>query len=170
VALFPRPRVAVQRYYPSMRMAGADVAIPTRWLTLKAEAAHFWSRTSGTDEYAQYVIQGERTSGEWLFVFGYAGEALTRRRSPAAFAPDRGLTGSFLGRAGYTISPTRSLAIEGALRQDGSGVWLRNEFTQAWGQHWRAIAAVVVIAGKRDDFLGQYRRNSHATLGFRYSF
>jgi hypothetical protein len=44
------------------------------------------------------------------------------------------------------------------------------EYSQARGQHWRATLAGVVIAGSRDDFLGQYNRNSHAAITVRYSF
>src|ERR1044072_4756572 len=46
---------------------GGDVAIPLRWLTLKAEAAHFSSTDSRPDQYALYVLQLERQVGEWFF-------------------------------------------------------------------------------------------------------
>ena len=56
------------------------------------------------------------------------------------------------------------------MRQNGKGVWLKSEYSQALGQHWRATAAFTVIRGAAGDFLGQYRRNSHLTLALRYSF
>ena len=34
----------------------------------------------------------------------------------------------------------------------------------------RVTAAGVLIGGEPDDFLGQYRRNSHGSLVLRYSF
>ena len=163
-------RVDVMRVYPVIRAYGADAAVPTRWLTVKGEAAYFTSRSPGTDEYVLYVVQVERQSGEWLVVGGYAGEAVTARRAALTFAPDRGLTRSFVARASYTIDSERSAAIEGAARQNARGAYVKAEYSQARGQHWRATVALVVIRGEPDDFLGQFRRNSHVTLDVRYSF
>jgi hypothetical protein len=162
--------VRLQRYYPQMRMYGGDAAIPLHLVTIKGEAAYFTSSTKTADEYLLYVIQVERQAGEWFFVGGYAGEALTTRRSPLDFAPDRGLTRAFLARAGYTINTNRSIAFETAARQNGKGVWAKIEYSQAFGQHWRATAGFALIRGSDSDFLGQYHRNSHALLALRYSF
>jgi hypothetical protein len=163
-------RFNLVRRYPSMRSYGGDAAIPTRWFTIKAEAAYSTSDTPGTDDYALYVIQLERQSGEWQFVGGYAGERVTTRRAAATFAPDRGLAPSVVARAAYTIDPNRSVAFEGAARVNGRGVYSKVEYSQARGQHWRATVGAVLIGGPSDDFLGQYRRNSHAAVGLRYSF
>jgi hypothetical protein len=163
-------RVDLQRFYARMRMYGADAAVPLRWLTVKGEAAYFTSPTPQADEYVQYVVQLERQTGEWFLVGGYAGEAVTRRRSPFDFAPDRGLARSFLGRASYTIDARRSAAFEFAVRENGDGVWIRTEYSHLIGNHWRATAGFTLIRGDRADFLGQYRRNSHALLAIRYSF
>ena len=76
---------------------GADAAMPTRWFTVKGEAAYFTSSSPATDEYVLYVVQLERQTGEWVFVGGYAGEAVTERRAALTFAPDRGLTRSIVG-------------------------------------------------------------------------
>jgi hypothetical protein len=172
--LTPTPQggiVDVQRFYPKMLMAGGDIVIPTRWLSIKGEAAHFSSTDERADEYALYVIQLERQSGEWFFVGGYAGEAVTRHGTRAAdFAPDRGLTKTLLGRAGYTIDANRSVAFEAAVRQNGDGIWIKNEYSHALGQHWRVTLNAILIRGDIGDFLGQYRRNSHALVVFRYSF
>jgi hypothetical protein len=172
--LVPTPEgaiVDVRRFHPKMLMAGGDIVIPTRWVSLKGEAAHFSSTDERADEYALYVIQLERQSGEWFFIGGYAGEAVTRRGTRAAdFAPDRGLTKTLLGRAGYTIDANRSVAFEAAVRQDGDGIWIKNEYSHAVGQHLRVTLGATIIGGSIDDFLGQYRRNSHATVVFRYSF
>jgi len=156
--------------YPSMRSFGGDVAMTTRWFTIKGEAAYSTSSTPGTDDYLLYVIQLERQSGEWQFIGGYAGEVVTTRRGGAAFAPDRGLTRSIVARAAYTIDSNRSVAFEGAVRQNGRGVYSKVEYSQARGQHWRATAGAVLIGGRSDDFLGQYNRNSHVAVGLRYSF
>jgi hypothetical protein len=147
-----------------------DAAVPTRWFTIKGEAAYFTSASPATDEYVLYVVQLERQTGEWLLVAGYAGEAVTERRAALTFAPDRGLARSVVGRASYTIDPNRSASIEAAVRQDGGGVYVKPEYSQAYGQHWRTTVAAVGIAGRADDFLGQYRRNSQITLTLRYSF
>lgn len=164
------PEIAVRRVYPSIRAYGADAALPTRWFTLKGEMAYVTSDAPGTDEYALYVVQIERQTGEWALVGGYAGEAVTVRRAPLAFAPDRGLARSLVGRASYTLDANRSLAFEAALRQDGSGSYTKVEYSQARGQHWRATAGGAVIRGEPADFLGQYRLNSHLSLTLRYSF
>ena len=95
---------------------------------------------------------------------------MSKRRAAIAFAPDRGLTRSFVGRASYTIDANRSAAVETAVRQNGRGAYAKGEYSQARGQHWRATAMAILIAGDRDDFLGQYRRNSHVSLMLRYSF
>jgi hypothetical protein len=163
--------VTLQKFYPKMRMIGADAAIPLRQFGVKAEVAHFRSSDLRVDQYTQYVIQLERHSGEWNFVGGYAGESVSRAGTQTTdFAPDRGLSKTFLGTARYTIDANRSIAFEGSLRQNGDGGWLRTEYSQAVGQHWRATVNFSLIRGEPDDFLGQYRFNSHATVLVRYSF
>jgi len=164
------PAVLVTRIYPRIRTYGADVAVPTRWFTLKGEAAYFTSSSPRTDEYVLYVAQIERQSGEWVIVGGYAGEAVTARRATLTFAPDRGMTRSIVGRASYTIDPIRSVAFETAVRQTGDGFYAKAEYSQARGQHWRATVMSVVIGGQPDDFLGQYSHNSHVEATLRYSF
>ena len=152
-------------------MYGGDAAIP-----LKADHSqsrggllhihHQNRRTSTRCTWCRL----ERQAGEWFFIGGYAGQAVTEHRSIFDFAPDRGLTRAFLGRAGYTIDTNRSIALETAVRQNGQGVWTKLEYSQALGSHWRATAGFTLIRGDQGDFLGQYRRNSHAVLALRYSF
>jgi len=167
----PAPlRVELTRSYPAIRTYGADAAVPTRWFTVKGEAAYFTSSSAAADEYVLYVVQLERQTGEWVIVGGYAGEAVTTRRSTLVFAPDRGLTRSIVARASYTIDPTQSIAFEGAVRQNADGVYAKAEYSQARGQHWRTTISGVAIGGRADDFLGQYRRNSHLKASLRYSF
>ncbi|HWR54345.1 MAG TPA: hypothetical protein VN428_24775 [Bryobacteraceae bacterium] len=164
------PQVVVARNFAQMRMYGGDAAIPLRPFTLKGEAAYFTSSNPLVNDYGLYVVQAERDVGEWTLVGGYAGQWSSRTPRGLDFAPDRGLTKAFLGRASYTIDTNRSLAFEAAVRQSGDGVWLKSEYSQAFGQHWRATAGFTLIRGDREDFLGQYRRNSHAILALRYSF
>ena len=52
----------------------------------------------------------------------------------------------------------------------GIEIYAKAEYSQAQGQHWRATVTGAAIAGHRDDFLGQYRRNSHVVAALRYSF
>lgn len=163
-------RVEFSRFYPRLRMYGADAAAPLPWFTLKGEAAYFTTTTPQADEYVLYVVQLERQAGEWTFGGGYAGQYVTERRNTLDFAPDRGLTRAVLGRAAYTIDTNRSLALETAVRQNGQGSWVKAEYSQALGQHWRATAALAWMRGQEGDFLGQYYRNSHAMLVLRYSF
>jgi hypothetical protein len=163
--------VDIRRFHPQLTMAGAAAVISTSLFTIKGEAAHFSSNDERADEYALYVLQLERQSGEWFFVGGYAGEWLTDDGTRAAtFAPDRGLTRTFLGRAGYTIDVNRSIAFEAAVRENADGLWIKSEYSQAFGQHWRLTATATLIRGEPTDFLGQYRRNFHAILLIRYSF
>ena len=164
------PAIEVQRYFPKLRMYGGDAAIPLKWFSIKTEGGYFTSTNPKIDEYVQYVIQLERQSGEWSLVGGYAGEYVTQKRSQLDFAPDRGLSRAFLGRAGYTLGPTQSISFEAALRQTGKGAWVKSEYSRMIGKHWRATVGFTVIRGDAADFLGQYRRNSHATLALRYSF
>jgi hypothetical protein len=162
--------VAIHRYYPHMRMYGGDLAVPFPHLTLKAEAGYFTSRDPRVDEYGLFVIQLERQAGEWSFIGGYAGQVITAHGSSANFSPIRGSTRAFVARAGYTIDTNRGVSCEMVIRQNGGGMYLKPEYTQAAGQHWRVTAGFVLIAGREADFLGQYRRNSHLILSVRYSF
>jgi hypothetical protein len=162
--------IALQRTYAPLRMLGGDAALPLRWFTVKGETA--WVSTSSTtaDDVMLFVIQLERQTGEVSLVGGYAGEVITEQRSTFDFAPDRGLARAFLGRAGYTIGPTREVAFEAAVRQNLDGVWLEGQFSESVGAHWRWTVAGVAIAGDERDFIGQYRRNSHLLATLRYSF
>lgn len=163
-------RVELLRIYPDMRMYGGDIVVPLPWLTIKGEAGYFRNPDHRTDEYVLYVVQVERQTGEWVLVGGYAGEAVTEQRTSITFAPDRGLTHAFVGRAAYTLDPNRSIAFDGVQRDNGDGTWLRVEYSQAFRAHWRGTVTGTVIMGKRTDFLGQYDRNSHITTSLRYSF
>jgi hypothetical protein len=164
------PQFAVQRFYPQLRMYGADAAAPLGPVTVKGEAAYFTSTNPQSDEYVLYVLQLERQAGEWSFVGGYAGQATTLRRSTVGFSPSRGFARSLVAHASYTIDTNRSLTLETVVRQDLGGAWLRAEYSQAFGQHVRVTAAYALIRGEPDDFIGQYRLNSHALVTLRYSF
>jgi hypothetical protein len=161
----------VRRYCPGLRLYGVDAAVPTRWVTAKAEAAYVTTPRIKSDEYLLYVLQLERQQGGWVMVGGYAGEVVTAATgNPFQFSPERGLARSLLGRAEYTISPVRSLTFTGAARQNGAGTWLRAEYSQMLGRHWRATAGFTWIRGTATDSLGQYHRNSFASVALRYSF
>lgn len=160
----------VDRFYQRMRMWGGDAAMPTRWFTLKGEAGFFTSPDKVSDEYVLYVVQLERQTGEWLLIGGYVGEVVTEDRLSVTFAPDRGLARTIVGRASYTIDANRSMAIEGSVRQNGDGLYVKGEYSQARGQHWRTTVSAALIRGEPDDFLGQYRLNSHFAVALRYSF
>ncbi len=163
------PSVLLERTYPRLRLYGGDIAVPLSWFTVKSEAAYLTSSTPGAQEYVLYVLQVERFVREWSFVGGYAGSYTTREpENPLQFAADRGIAKSFVGRAGLTIDANRSMAIETAIRANGS--FVRYEYTHASGQHWRTTAGAAWIRGNIADFLGQYRRNSYASLAIRYSF
>ncbi len=117
-----------------------------------------------------YVVELERQIGEWLLDGGYAGEVVTKPSTELLFSPERGLAKSFIARASYTVDPRRSLSIEGAVRQNGRGLYVKGEFSRAMGQHWRLTAAGIGIGGRDDDFLGQFQRNSHVSASLRFSY
>jgi hypothetical protein len=165
-----QPLVALRRTYAPLRMIGGDAAVPLRWVTVKGETAWLSTTSTSADDTILYVIQLERQSGELSLVGGYAGQIVTERRSTFDFAPDRGLTRAFLGRAGYTIGPTRDVSFEAAVRQNLDGVWVKGQYSEAVGGHWRWTIAGAVIGGREHDFIGQYRRNSHLLATLRYSF
>ncbi len=161
--------IRTQRFYPTLEMYGADAAVQLPWVTIKGESGYFKTTTPGAQEYLLYVIQVERQVKEWSLVGGYAGNVLTNGpENPAQFAPDRGFARSFVGRAALTIDVNRSVAVETAIRANGS--FARFEYSQAIGLHWRVTPGVAWLRGAAGDFLGQYRRNSYASLAVRYSF
>jgi hypothetical protein len=162
--------VALTRSYPALRTYGGEFAVPTSLFTLKGEAAWFTSPTSPHEEYVLYVVEVERQTGEWLLDLGYAGEVVTQARDVTSFAAERGVADAIIGRASYTIDPRRSLDIEGAARRNGGGLYVKGEYSQTFGRHWRLTLAAAGIGGDDDDFLGQYRRNSHASATLRLSY
>ncbi len=158
------------RTYPELRLYGVDAAVPLRWFTVKTEAAYYTSPDHQQDDYVIYVIQFERQIKELSIVAGYAGDAITARTPEAQFSPELGFARAILAAARYTIDSNRSVALDAAVRQNGEGSWLRAEYSQAFGQHWRATAGYSWIRGDDSDFLGQFHRNSFALLALRYSF
>lgn len=158
------------RTYPELRLYGADAAVPLHWFTVKTEAAYYTSPDHQQDEYVIYVIQLERQIKELSIVAGYAGDAITARTPTLQFSPELGFARAILAHAQYTIDSDRSVSVDAAVRQNGQGSWLRAEYSQAFGQHWRATAGYSWIRGDDDDFLGQFHRNSFALLALRYSF
>lgn len=165
--------IPITRTYRGIHSYGADLAAPKKWFTVKAEATYVTRGDLFADDYIQYVLQLERQSGEWVFVGGYAGELGTPSQTSFVsllFESERGLSRAVIARASYTLGPNRSVAFEGAVRQNGRGVYAKAEYSQARGQHWRATIAAVAIGGRDDDILGQYHHNSHVALTLRYSF
>ncbi len=165
----------VQRFYPKIRSYGTDAAIPFRLFTLKTEAAWFQSRETSpnaprSDSYVLWVAQLERQVRQWTFAAGYAGQTVLDHRYPFSFDPERGLTKSLIGKAVYNLDAPTSFSIETATRQDGHGTWTSAELSRQLADHWRLIGGLTVIAGSREDFLGEYRRNSFGVLRVRYSF
>ena len=162
--------LAFRLTFPSMRMYGGDAVVPSRWVTIKGEGGYFTSDDPNADDYVLFVVELERQQGEVLVAGGYAGEYVTSQRAVGRFAPDRGMTRALIGRASYTIDPNRSAAVESAVRTNLDGMYVKAEYSQARGDHWRTTIAMAYLGGQADDFLGQYRRNSHIVLSLRYSF
>jgi hypothetical protein len=162
--------VDVTRTYPELTSVGGDLAVPLPWMTVKGEAAWYGSSTATARTFLLYVVQVERPWRDWLFLGGYVGEQVARSGTLVRFAPDEALAQAFTGRVSYTIDTNRDLVFEAAARQNGNAFIGRVEYSQALGQHLRMTAGLRVIRGSPDDLVGQYRRNSAATLSWRYSF
>jgi len=165
----------VERFYPKIRSYGTDAAIPLRFVTLKTEAAWFQSREESinaprSDNYVLWVAQLERQYRQWIFVGGYAGQTIVEQHDPLYFDPERELTKSILAKATYNVDAPTSVSLSTVTRQDGRGTWITAEYTRRLAAHWRFIVGVTGIAGVRNDFLGEYRRNSFGVLRVRYSF
>ncbi len=161
---------AVQRFFPQLTAWGADVAAPLSWVTIKGEAEFFTSNDKRSDEFLLYVLQLEKQVRDLSLVGGYAGEIVVESRSPLFFNPERGFARSFTGRAQYVIDPRREVTFQGIVRQNGKGEMLELDYSQTFGQHWRATAGYTFIGGVDSDFIGEYHENSHATAALRYSF
>lgn len=157
------------RFFPSLRLYGGDAAVPLRWFTFKSEAAYYTSPHKDEDNYVLYVLELERQIHELTIAGGYAGDVILSRVSTPQFSPEQGLARAFLGRAMYQIGPTRSATMDWDVRQNGRGMFLRWQFSQAFGQHWRATGGFARLAGEEGDFLGQYHRNSYGIFSLRYS-
>jgi hypothetical protein len=162
--------VQLIRTYPRLRTYGADTTVPTSWATFKAEAAYFQSPSHLETEYVLYVLELERQVGEWLFDGGYAGEKVTENRGNLRFAADEGLARSIIAHASYTVDPRRTVTIEGAVKQNGDGFYIKGEFSEAVGKNWRVTVTGIGIAGSDTDFIGQYHRNSYGSVALRYNF
>ena len=101
---------------------------------------------------------------------GYAGEV---RHEPASSADGlprpRHDQGAHRTRVVHDRSePERGRRERRAQNRDG--MYVKAEYSQARGDHWRTTIAMAYLGGQADDFLGQYRRNSHVVLSLRYSF
>ena len=91
-------------------MVGGDFAIPTPWMTVKREARQFHFDDDRVDDYAliRRSAGAARPVSGPLSVASAEVRQITRQGSRfVGFAPDRGLTKTFLGRAGYTIDTNR---------------------------------------------------------------
>jgi hypothetical protein len=162
--------VDVTRTYPTLTSVGGDLAVPLPWMTIKGEAGWYGSSTAAARTFLLYVVQAERPWREWLFIGGYVGEQVERAGTLVRFDPDEALARAFTGRVAYTIDTNRSFVFEAAARQNGDAFVGRAEYSQTVGSHMRVTAGLRVIRGTPDDLVGQYRRNSAATLSWRYSF
>lgn len=163
-------RLHVTRTFPALRTYGGELYIPTSAFTIRSEAAYFRSPQATSDDYVLYVVEAERQSGEWLFTGGYTGEVVMTERAGASFAAERGVAKAIVGRAAYTIDPRRSIQMQAAVRQNGRGFYTKGEFSQTFGKYVRLTLTGVGIGGEDDDFLGRYRRNSHAAVTVRLSY
>ncbi len=162
--------IQLTRFYPELRGYGAELAVPTSWVTLKGEAEYYASPDNTNHEFIIYVAELERQVGEWMLSGGYIGESITRSGGTFRFAPDEGVAKSIIAHAAYTVDPQRTVTVEGAVRQSGDGAYVKGEFSEAFGSHWRITFTGVGITGNENDFIGQFNRNSNVSMTLRLSF
>jgi hypothetical protein len=160
----------IVRLFPTIRTYGTDVVVPGNLVNVKGEAVYFTSPEHTGDEYVLYVGELEHRWGHWLVEGGYAGEYLTKDRSEFSFDEDRGLAKSLIGRAAYGDDPRRSVTFDGAVRQNGNGLYLRGEYSEFLSAHWRATFTLVGVHGQDADFIGQFHRNSSGVVALRMMF
>ena len=165
-----RPALAVVQTYPAIRSYGGDAGRADALVHRQRRRRVLRRRTHpATDDFILYVIQLERQTGEWVLVGGYAGEVVTAHRAAFVFAPDRGLTSAARPRLLHDRHEPQRGARNGG-PPERRGVYVKGEYSQARGPHWRTTVTGAFIRGDHDDFLGQYRRNSHVSASLRYSF
>jgi predicted ABC-type transport system involved in lysophospholipase L1 biosynthesis ATPase subunit len=109
-------------------------------------------------------------AGELVAIIGPSGSGAGTDRDVLSYAPDRGLARSLVGRASYTIGPTRSLAIESVANWRGDGVYAKADYAHLIGEHWRMTLRLIVIRGEPQHYIGQYRLNSFAGAVARFSY
>jgi hypothetical protein len=160
----------VSRFFAPIRALGADAVVPLPGITVKAEGAWQDARAGDADDYGLWVVQAERQQTDWLLIGGYVGEWVTTDRTVFGFAPDRGLARSVIGRMSRTFEGNRSALVEAVVRRDGGGLYARAEYSQAFAARWRVTVQALLVRGRSDDFLGQYRLNSFSGARTRVSF
>jgi hypothetical protein len=165
-----RSRITFSPSYPALRLYGGDFALPLPVLTLKGEAAYYTSPANQQDEYVLYVFQAEHQIHEFQLTFGYTGEVVTAHSGTEQFLGERGFARAVFGHARYALAANRSLTLDVFVRQNGGSALLRPGYSHSFGDHWRAIVSYAWLRGNANDFLGQYHRNSFATVAVRYSF
>jgi hypothetical protein len=162
--------IKLRRDYPRLRMAGGDFSRATPWLLVRGEVAWFTTTTPYTDDYVQYVIEGERTQGPVTLIAGYTGERVIEDRAKNRLALDRALAHLFLGRIYWNINARNDVKIELLARRTGDLFGIKSAYSRRLGEHWRVTVGFAWLRGEPDTAIGQYNCNSHATLGIRYSF
>jgi hypothetical protein len=80
---------------------------------------------------------------------------VTSSGNPLRFGIDRGFAKSFIGHEGLTIDAHRNLNVDAVIR--GGGSFMRFEYSQLLGPHWRATGGLAWVRGVFAYFLGQYR-------------
>ncbi len=145
----------IGRRYPDIRAFGGDVVTTAGAVTIRAEGAWMQARSKDADDYALWVIQGERQFGPWLLLGGYVGDWVTEARGAIRFAPDRGLARSVIGRVSRTFDDGRNVLAEALVRRDGDGVYVKAEYSASFKARWRVTFQLLALGGRDTDFLGQ---------------
>ena len=134
---------------------GGDAAMPLRWFTVKGEVGllHF-SHAAGRRVRAvrRAGSSGRRASGRWW-------AAMRASTSPgaapcSAFSPDRGLTRAFLGARLLHHRRQPQPGVRSRRAPERRRRWFEAEYSQAFGQHWRATARLHADPGRSDRLPG----------------
>ena len=164
-------RARVEPRLSAIKSFGADAAVPPRWFTVKGgrllHLVHAGDRRVRALRPAARTADG-RISAGWRDTPG----SQIHKAARTADLRARPAEADEVGRRPRVLHDRREpqRSARGAVRQNGHGGYVKAEYSQARGQHWRMTVTGSVIAGRVNDFLGQYRRNSHLSAALHYSF
>jgi hypothetical protein len=166
----PHYRVALDREFYRVRVAGVDFASELGPFGIRGEAGYFDRTDPDNRDHLLFVVGIDRSWGDWFVILQYAGQKVSGESPATATFPDLGLRSTLLYRIERTISASSRLELKGAVRLRDGDLMVQPEYSVALSNNWRLTLGAVAFAGSRSEFLGQYAENARASIQLRYSF